>query len=498
MVPMNRSSEKRRFDGSGLAGASIAAILALLSWSVEPVHPQGSPVGAAASDLTNRSAVTQIAHVIETVEESRLALRRLTLGPAAGEMKRRIRPDASLIERFRPGSADTVTLVFDAAAGRPVRLAVLPGAEDRTPTAWTLDTSVDELQPLIAELRELALLRPPASRGRIVRLGDQFAEQLLAPAAAELAIASRVVLFASGPLTELPFAAIRAPRSVDRQGRYLVETRSLCWIGPALADRPGEVVRRPGAAGPVALAVADAIYRPPARPLGASMSDGGISWRQHAARRNQANTVRKLGIPVVSRFGQSASAAALRESTAAYAVRLLHLAVEAQVDPGTPGSSALLLSPRKYDEQPVSLAAGELESELLLQPEALVVLPGLDTGGHGIGPAPFVEAFGAAGAATVVASLWPVVDESATRLFAAFYRELAMGATASAALREAQVHLLAGPIAFPQGEGSEPVGFDAAHPFHWAGYRVYRASAAACGEEAAPPRAAGPRRDLPR
>ncbi len=387
-------------------------------------------------------------------------------------------PATPLPEHFRPTVDGVATLIYDASPGRPVRLTVVPGGAGAAPTTLTLDTTAEELRLLVAEIRELALLRPPASLGRIVRLGDDLGDVLLGPVAEELRSVSRLVLAAGGPLSDLPFGAIRAPRSLDPQGRYLVETRTLCWIDPALgarttADSPSER--------PVALALADAVYRPPARPLGASMSDGGISWRRHAARRNQASTIAALGLPVVSRLGQAASPARFRESTESHAVQFLHIAVEARIDPGTPEDSALLLSPARYDEQAIPVTAGELESRLTLERESLVVLSGLDTGGHGIGPGPFVDAFGAAGASSVVASLWPVVDESATHLFAAFYSRVAEGTQTAAALQEAQLRLLADPLVFDQGEGREPVAFDASHPYFWAGYRTYRGSAEACG-----------------
>lgn len=383
-----------------------------------------------------------------------------------------------LPEYLRPTVAGVATLIYDASPGRPVRLTVVPGPAGAAPTTLTLDTTAEDLQPLVAEIRELALLRPPASLGRIVRLGDELGELLLAPAADQLGNASRLGVSATGPLSDLPFGAIRAPRSLDSRGRFLVETRTLCWIDPALgagttADSPSER--------PVALALADAVYRPPARPLGASMSDGGISWRRHAARRNQANTIDALGLPVIARFGQSASPALFWESTDTYAVQFLHVAVEALVDPERPAGTALLLSPARYDEQAIPVATSQLASRLALEAESLVVLSGLDTGGHGIGPGPFVEAFGTAGASSVVASLWPVVDESATHLFAAFYNSVAGGVAPAAGLREAQLRLLAGPLVFDQGEGREPVEFDASHPYFWAGYRTYRGSAEACG-----------------
>ena len=383
-----------------------------------------------------------------------------------------------LPEHFQPTSDGVATLIYDAAPGRPVRLTVVPGPAGPEPVTLSLETTAGDLRPLVAEFRELSLLRPAASLGRIVRLGDELGELLLAPAADQLGNASRLGVSATGPLSDLPFGAIRAPRSLDSRGRFLVETRTLCWIDPALgagttADSPSER--------PVALALADAVYRPPARPLGASMSDGGISWRRHAARRNQANTIDALGLPVIARFGQSASPTLFWESTDSYAVRFLHIAVEALVDPERPAGSALLLSPERYDEQAIPVSTDHLASRLALEPQSLVVLSGLDTGGHGIGPGPFVEAFAAAGASSIVASLWPVVDESATHLFAAFYGSVAQGTHAAAALREAQLRLLADLLIFDQGEGREPVKFDASHPYFWAGYRMYRGSAEACG-----------------
>ena len=387
-----------------------------------------------------------------------------------------------LPEHFQPTSDGVATLIYDAAPGRPVRLTVVRGPTGPAPATLTLETTAGDLQPLVAEIRELSLLRPPASLGRIVRLGDDLGQVLLAPAANQLRNVSRLALVADGPLSDLPFGAIRTPRSLDPQGRFLVETRTLCWVDPALgAGGAGDDTDPQPVERPVALALADAVYRPPARPLGASMSDGGISWRRHAARRNQASTIAALGLPVISRFGQAASPALFWESIDSYAVRFLHIAVEAPVDPERPAASALLLSPERYDEQAIPVATNQLASRLALEAEALVVLSGLDTGGHGIGPGPFVETFGAAGASSVVASLWPVVDESATHLFAAFYGSVAQGTHPAAALREAQLRLLADSLVFDQGERREAVEFDASHPYFWAGYRMYRGAAEACG-----------------
>ncbi len=439
------------------------------------------------SDPKTRTDWTSAGQVIEAVESSRREMRRAAFGADAVTRIWPTRPstNARFEADLRPASVDATTLIFDASPGRPVRLAIVPGVPDLPPLTKTLDTTAEELTPLIAELRGLALLRPRASLGQIVRLGDELGQKLLAPAAEELRGTSRVLLLANGPLVELPFGAIRAPRSIDPQGRYLIETRELCWLTPGgvgfQTATEGEPRQRPSAA----VAIADAVYRPPARPLGASMSDGGISWRRHAARRNQSRTLEALDLMNVTAFGPEATPAALRDLSASHRIQVLHLAVEAIVDAGDPAASALLLSAARYDQPARGVVVGALASDLTLGRDPVVVLSGLDTNGAGLGPNPFVDAFDAAGATSVISSLWPVVDETATKLFEVFYRRLALGVPPFAALREAQLTLLAKPLQFDQGEGQDPVAFDASHPFYWAGYGVHQRSATACSRSAA-------------
>ncbi len=450
--------------------------------------PGGATAGSeSGGDPETRTDWTAAAEIVEAVESSRREMRRSALGDEAATRNGAPSPsaDARFEADLRPASDDTTTLIFDASPGRRVRLAVVPGRPGLPPVTKTLDTTAEELTPLIAELRGLSLLRPRASLGQIVRLGDVLGRKLLAPAADQLRGTSRVVLLANGPLVELPFGAIRAPRSIDPEGRYLIETRELCWLTPGgvRLQTATEGERRQQA--PVAAAIADAVYRPPARPLGASMSDGGISWRRHAARRNQSQAPEALGLMNVTAFGQAATPAALWDLSASHRIQVLHLAVEAIVDAGDPAASALLLSPSRYDQQALRVAVGALASDLELGRDSVVVLSGLDSGGTGFGPNPFVDAFHTAGAASVISSLWPVVDETATKLFEVFYRRLELGAPPSTALREAQLTLLAEPLRFDQGGGHEPVEFDASHPFYWAAYGVHELSGAACSRSAA-------------
>ena len=68
-----------------------------------------------------------------------------------------------------------------------------------------------------------------------------------------------------------------------------------------------------------------------------------------------------------------------------------------------------------------------------------------------------VRAFLIAGAARVVASLWPVDDAVTTEFMAAFYSSLRAGASPATALRSAQLEVMK----------THP------HPFHWAAFAVY-------------------------
>ncbi len=106
------------------------------------------------SDPETRTAWAAAGEVIEAVESGRREMRRAVFGTDA--TTRNWPPSPSTEARFeadlRPASDDTATLIFDAAPGRPVRLAIVPGGADTAPVTKTLDATAEELTPLIAEL----------------------------------------------------------------------------------------------------------------------------------------------------------------------------------------------------------------------------------------------------------------------------------------------------------------------------------------------------------
>ena len=101
----------------------------------------------------------------------------------------------------------------------------------------------------------------------------------------------------------------------------------------------------------------------------------------------------------------------------------------------------------------------------------------------GVGDGAEVEGFGTLaqrqGAKAVVASLWPVEDESTSRLMQEFYRirESSRGMTKLEALRESQLKLLRSDVKVKPGHATTPPeaprfrinpAAPFAHPFYWA------------------------------
>jgi CHAT domain-containing protein len=141
-------------------------------------------------------------------------------------------------------------------------------------------------------------------------------------------------------------------------------------------------------------------------------------------------------------------------------------------------SSFLVLTPGPGSGDPAAdgtLTASEIYS-LDLRADLVVLSACRSASGRitGDGIVGLTRAFMYAGAASVVASIWDVPDETAPRLFEAFYRSRAAGSDPSQALRDAQLEMLqrlrAGAIEVttPAGRVTLP-----AHPAIWAGLQVW-------------------------
>jgi tetratricopeptide (TPR) repeat protein len=304
-------------------------------------------------------------------------------------------------------SADGVTLVRSLASWREALDAVRA-------TRFQLETLRHGVAPVRAHLPTLAT----RLQLRLARLHAL----VWAPLAAALHGAQRVLVVPHAQLGALPFAAL------PDAGLPLGQRMELALAPSASAALRG--LRRPPVAARRVLALAESSRLP------------------HAAR--EAAAVATLFTHGRACIGAQATLAALRDGAAAADV--LHLACHAQFRSDNPRFSALHLHDQALT---VDLAEG-----LGLQ-ACTVVLSACESGlaevGVGDESVGLVRAFLVAGAARVVASLWPVDDESTLAFMTRFHVALAGGQGPAAALRQAQAAT----------RSEQP------HPYFWAAFTVH-------------------------
>ncbi len=243
-----------------------------------------------------------------------------------------------------------------------------------------------------------------------------------APLHAALAGSRRVLIVPHGPMAALPFAALAGSEGVP--------------LGHQLAL----------ALAPSAQAAAYGLRRQALKPRRV-LALGESSQLPHAAAEAQA--VAALFADGQSLTGAAATVAGLQ--AAAGTADVVHLACHAQFRRDNPRFSALHLAD--------GLLTVEATESLRLKP-GLVVLSACETalsddgGDEQVG---LVRAFLVAGAARVIASLWPVSDEVSADFMRSFYGHLAAGQAPSEALLRAQRHTAQG---HPE-------------PFHWAAFVLF-------------------------
>lgn len=139
---------------------------------------------------------------------------------------------------------------------------------------------------------------------------------------------------------------------------------------------------------------------------------------------------------------------------------LLHLATHAIADYTDPERSRILMAPAALRETSDFLFLRELYS-MDLKALDLVVLSACDTETgkliRGEGVEGFAKAFIAAGASSIVTTLWRVDDDATSQFMKQFYYHLEGGAPKAEALRQAKLKFLR--------SGSE-----LSHPRHWAAF----------------------------
>jgi CHAT domain-containing protein len=266
------------------------------------------------------------------------------------------------------------------------------------------------------------------------RATTRIYELLLAEAMANVPTTiDHLVIVADGALHRMPFAALGASRplvethmiSVVPSARLWLKWRETGRAGVTTPDRPAIVLADPHARPEGIDDLPDLLRLAPTLTA--------LPW----TRREAEAVAAQLGDGTLVRSGAEATRKLLDETDVGR-FAIVHLAAHAIVDEHDPERSGVLLAPGDghdglmrmreivkldLDGRAVILAACSSASGLMLRGE---------------GPMSLARAFFQAGATTVVASLWPLRDDVAARLFEDVYRELARGRSVAHALAAVQ------------------------------------------------------------
>jgi CHAT domain-containing protein len=342
-----------------------------------------------------------------------------------------------------------------------------------------------ELRALTEEVRRASVRGVmPVSDGSsaVPRNGSEVARRLfdalLAPAESDFASADRLLIVADGPLHRLPFAALER-ETAEGERQRLLEWKPIHFAPSAAIYR--EVVARRRAREPrddrILLAFGDPIYQgengaDPLSPWAVrSLALRGSSFRLEplpGTRREVlevGDLFRSHHATVRVLLGEKASEVHAKAS--AGDATHLHFAVHGVVDGEQPEHSFLALSVPPLREQRGEngmLEAWEIVDALSNEAE-LVTLSACETAigleRSGEGPVSLSRAFFAAGARSVLATLWKVDDAATADLMIRFYRHLLSGSSKDEALRAAQLDVLR--------DGSHRT---RSAPYYWAGFQI--------------------------
>ena len=292
----------------------------------------------------------------------------------------------------------------------------------------TLALRESDLAVQIAAFRQSVIDR----RSDTGALGKALYESLVAPA--ELGPVRRVFLVPHGPLHYLPFQALYTGSN------YLIEQFAMSvWPSASV----GVQLRNRSAAGGASLLA-----------FGNPTTDTNVPLPGAEREVQQLSNL----IPNHAIYLER-EATKTRFKETANSASLLHVATHAEVDEVDPMFSRILFSTSPQD-------TGLLEAREIFQLDLgrvkLVTLSACESGlgkvKRGEEIVGFTRSFLSAGADSVIASLWPVADDSTEALMTKLYQELVAGRDLASAMQAAQIEVMHNRRF--------------AHPFFWAPFYV--------------------------
>jgi CHAT domain-containing protein len=325
--------------------------------------------------------------------------------------------------------------------------------------------TVTEIDAAAGRLREA--LRDPA-RTDVTQLSRSLDRLVMQPVRARLGAATLLLIAPDGALNLIPFGAL-----VDQRGRFQVERYAMSYLGSGRDVLRMRVAR--ATTGPPVIVANPDFGEPPV-----TMS-GPVYFSPLDGTREEADAIARLLPDAVVLTGSRATKAAVAQVSAP---SILHIASHAFFLPenGTAPAAAVadtrsmtptVQSPNPLLRSGIALAGANLSrpgdpgiltaleaSTLNLWGTRLVTLSACDTGvgdvKNGEGVYGLRRAFFVAGAESLVMSLWPISDQVTRAVMTRYYTAIARGEGRGAALRRAQVAMIADPRRH--------------HPFYWAGF----------------------------
>lgn len=367
----------------------------------------------------------------------------------------------------------TATYLFVISDRHPARIVTIPAGRDR------LEQDIESYRLLL----QVPDGGPDVFAG-LSRKGHSLYELLLASALGDIEPDTRLIIIPDGPLHTLPFASLVTElQDGDPQSpRYLIERHPMHTVLSAtlyVSDRAGAGSSTGGAEESLA-AFGDPVFET------AISRPGDVRSRALQPLPSSRAEVESIAGMFAGDTQTFLGADATEEAVKAVAPesRYLHIATHGVLDSRFPLDSYLAFTtPSDPDTAPENglLYAWEVLEQVRLDAD-LVVMSACETGlgreAGGEGLLGLSWAFQYAGARSVVASLWPVPDESTAVLMSSLYGSIEDGMARDQALRQAQLELIE--AAGPEGVWDTIVGWlgsndgeaSIAHPYYWGAFQL--------------------------
>ena len=457
--------------------------------------------------------------LIHTLHGSDQDAERLELRSELDELQRALQLNRDAILEATGQKTSTVALTFD-----KIQQSLTPGTlvlsyltstegillftldHNGNLTVHTLEIDLPELRQQTARFFDQSTANPggdgedpTALRNRARLLYDK----LLAPAAEQLARSERAVVIPDGPLHYLPFAALVMPENnpdTERDWQYFVEWKPIHIAASAsVYAHLRQTPRQPpvegdslqiAAVGDPDFPATDRVNSNASRLLASAQERSlfdGLVRLPHSGR--EVDILVELYGPGSIEVLKRTNATEESVKSLLPKAKILHFATHGVVDDERPLDSFIALTiPETLEEGEDNgiLQAWELDDQSLVAD--LVILSACKTamgenrGGEGI--VSLGRAFQAAGARSVVASLWSVADASTAELMVRFHQRLRDGLSKNEALRQAQIELIRNTaIRVPKLDEHGRTVYDDdrnpvietrnfSHPYHWAAFQL--------------------------